>query len=228
MTAKFSRDGLNLTRHLLDYVRRSSVIETTHQKAIREATSALPMARMMVSPEQAQVMAFLARLIRARRIVEVGTFTGYSTSWFAEAIEPEGVVVACDKNDEYMAMARRHWEAAGIGDRIVTRMGLASESLQGLLDEGWAGTVDMMFIDADKTGCPDYYALGLKLLRPGGILLFDNVLWGGSVADPENQEPDTEALRQIALTAVGDPGVESAMLTIGDGLLAVFKPYDRD
>ncbi len=225
MTAKFSRDGLNLTRHLLDYVRRCSVVESDAQRAIREETAGLEMARMMISPEQAQVMAFLARLVRAARIVEVGTFTGYSASWFAEAVEPGGKVVACDKNAEYMAIARRHWERAGLSDRIESRLGPGADSLRDLLSEGWAGTVDLIFIDADKTGCQTYYELGLQLLRPGGILLFDNVLWGGSVADPSDTTDDTEALRQIAATAAGDPSVASALMTIGDGLLAVLKPH---
>lgn len=225
MTAKFTRDGLNLTRHLLDFITEVSVKESDAQRAIREATAPLPMARMMISPVQGQVMGLLARLVRPRRVVEVGSFTGYSAAWMVDALEPGGTLVACDLSLEYLELARQNWAAAGIADRIEVRQGPAADSLQALLDEGWGQSVDLIFVDADKTGYARYYELGLELLRPGGLMLFDNVLWSGAVADPSVDDPSTEALRQISRIARDDASVHSALLSVGDGLLAVFKPY---
>ena len=228
MSAKFERDGLNLTRGLLDYVRQATTLEGAGARAIREETAKMPQAPMMIAPEQAQVMAVLARLARPRRIVEVGVLTGYSAAWLLEALEPGGVLVACDINEEYMALAQAHWDKMGVGDRIDVRLGPGAESLQALLDEGWAGTVDVMFVDADKVGYDTYYTYGKELLRPGGVMFFDNVLWGGSVVDPEDQSDDTRALRAISARARDDDEVHAALLTTGDGVLVVFKPFDEE
>lgn len=225
MSAKFESDGINQTRALLDYIIDASVQESGPQQALRQDTAPMPESMMMVSPEQGQLLGLFARMVRPKRIVEVGTFTGYSATWLAGALEPDGVLVACDISDQYIARAKVHWEAAGLSQKIVPRIGPAAKSLQGLLDEGWAQSVDLIFVDADKTGYDAYYTLGMKLLRPGGVMLFDNVLWSGSVADPQDTTPRTEALRAIVRRAKADPEVYGAVSTIGDGLLAVFKPH---
>jgi O-methyltransferase len=224
-SAKFERDGLNLTRRLLDYVQGATVRETAIQEEIRAYTAALPEAVMMSPPEQGQLMAVLARLVRAERMVEVGVFTGYSATWLAGSLPDHGVLVACDMDEDWMAVARGFWERAGLAERIDGRVGPGAESMQKLLDEGWGGTVDLIFVDADKTGYSTYYHLGLQLLRPGGILLFDNVLWSGEVANPENREGNTEALREVVRVAAADSDVHAAVLTDADGLLLVMKPY---
>lgn len=221
--AKWASDGLNLTHHLLSFVRDSTVRENDIQKEIRAYTANDPWAIMMIPPEQGQLMRVLALLVGAKRIVEVGSFTGYSATWLADALPADGQLVACDIDPDYMATATGFWEKAGLMDRIQTRLGPGNDGMQSLLDDGWAETVDMIFLDADKTGYQDYYELGLKLLRPGGILLFDNVLWSGKVANLEDTEPDTVALRAISKYAAADERVDAAMLTDADGLLLARK-----
>jgi predicted O-methyltransferase YrrM len=223
MAAKYQTDGLNLTSSLLSYVRASSVRESVSQSMIRTETAPLPDSQMMISPEQGSVMAWLFRLLKPRRIVEVGVFTGYSATWLASALEDGGELIACDANEATLSRAVDSWREAGLQDRIRPLLGPAAETLNELLGRGWAASVDAMFIDADKTGYGVYYELGLELLRPGGVVLFDNVLWGGRVADDGDQSPDTVALRRIVAQATDDPRVHSAMLTDGDGLLAVLK-----
>jgi predicted O-methyltransferase YrrM len=221
--AKWASDGLNLTHELLSFVRDQTVVENTIQHEIRAYTANDPWAIMMIPPEQGQLMRVLALLVGARRIVEVGSFTGYSATWLADALPTDGQLIACDIDPDYLATATGFWEKAGLMDRIQTRLGPGTEGMQSLLDEGWAESVDMIFVDADKTGYPDYYELGLKLLRAGGILLFDNVLWSGRVADEGDQDPDTVALRAISGHAASDDRVDAAMLTDADGLLLVRK-----
>jgi len=223
MAAKFETDGLNLTRGLLNYILDATVHESPTQARIRKETAEqLPNARMMISPVQGHVVQFLARLLNPKRIVEVGVFTGYSATWLASALAEGGTLAACELNEEYLAKARAYWAEAGL-DQIRGLLGPGAQGLQTLLDEGWAGTVDAMFIDADKVGYDTYYTMGYELLRPGGMMLFDNTLWGGSVADPSNIEPSTEALRAISRRADADESVHAALLSVGDGLLAVLK-----
>lgn len=221
--AKFERDGLCLSRALLEYVRESTVRESEAQRQLRLETAALPDAAMMTPPEQGQLMALLARLLGARRIVEVGTYTGYGTSWLAGALAPGGRVVTCEIEPGHLERARRAWQRAGLAERIEARLGPAARTLRELAEQGWRGRTDLVFVDADKTGYFTYYELGLELLRPGGLMLFDNVLWGGAVIDPAAQDPSTRALRAIVRHAAADPRVHCAVLTDGDGLLAVLK-----
>ncbi|MBH23893.1 MAG: SAM-dependent methyltransferase [Myxococcales bacterium] len=223
MAAKFETDGLNLTRGLLNYILDTTVQESPTQIQIREETAAtLSNARMMISPVQGSVVRFLARMLRPSRVVEVGVFTGYSATWLADALDEGGTLVACELNQEYLDKARAYWAQAGL-TQIRGILGPGQDGLQTLLDEGWAGTVDVMFVDADKTGYDTYYTMGCELLRPGGLMLFDNTLWGGSVADPSDTEPSTEALRAISRRAAADDRVDAALLSVGDGLLAVLK-----
>ncbi len=225
MAAKFQRDGLNLTWQLLEYVRNTTVNESPLQVALREETADLPLGQMMISPEQGQAMEFFAHLVQAKRIVEVGSFTGYSATWLAKALPADGVLMACDVSEEYTSIAARYWKQAGLDDRIKLRLAPAAETLQQLLEDGWAGTVDLMFIDADKIGYETYYEFGLKLLRPGGLFLFDNALWGGSVADGDNTEASTQALRAVNARVSQENHTWSALLTIGDGILGAVKRY---
>jgi len=222
--AKFEQDGLHLTQGLLEYVRKASVEETAIQQEIRAFTANLPEAIMMIPPEQGQLLSLLARVIGAERIVEVGVFTGYSATWLVESLPANGRLIACDLEPEWMDIAQEFWRKAGLNDRIEARLGPGSESLKALLSEGWRETVDMLFIDADKTSYSIYYELGMQLLRPGGLLVFDNVLWSGEVANPANNEESTVALREVVRLASADPASHAAVVTHADGLLLVMKP----
>lgn len=180
---------------------------------------------MQISPEQGALMQVLARLMDVRTYVEVGTFTGYSALAVALAIhdKPGARVHACDLSPEFLDIAAGYWREAGVADTVTPHAGPGADSLSALISHGLEGRVDMMFIDADKTGYPAYYALGLRLLRPGGLMLIDNMLWGGKVADPSVQDPDTVALRQLAAHIHEDPRVEMTLASVGDGLSVVMK-----
>lgn len=223
MTAKHLRDGLNLTYDLLQWVRDTTVQETEVQTQIRSKTAERDNARMMISPEQGKLLGLLARMVGARRAIEVGSFTGYSATWIADAVGPDGLLVACDLSDEYLAEARAHWERAGLAERIETRLGPAAESLDAMIADGGAGSFDFVFVDADKTGYAGYFERALTLLRVGGVVVFDNALWSGSVANPEDVRPSTAALRDLAGDVAADPRVFASMMTDGDGLLVAYK-----
>lgn len=213
-----SNETLPLTDELYAYLKAKGVRESAALAALREETASMPMAVMQIAPEQGQFMAMLILLTGARLCLEVGTFTGYSALACAEALPPDGKLIALDISEEWTAIGRRHWAAAGVDDRIDLRLGPAFDSLNRLLDEGRAGSFDFMFIDADKTGYLDYYELGLALLRPGGLVAVDNVLWSGSVAAPGPGDDDTEALRRFNDALVEDDRVDLVMVPIGDGL----------
>lgn len=173
---------------------------------------------MQISPEQGQFMAFLARLTGARRVVEVGTFTGYSALTVALALPADGRLVACDVSAEWTAIGRRYWEEAGVADKIDMRLAPALETLDALLTDGHADTFDMAFIDADKENYGAYYERCLRLIRPGGLIMVDNVLWGGSVADPDRDDGDTNAIRALNRALRDDDRVDFSLVPIGDGL----------
>ena len=213
-----SNQTLQLTDELYAYLKAKGVRESPALAALREETASLPMAVMQIAPEQGQFMAMLIRLTGARRCLEVGTFTGYSALACAEALPVDGQLVALDISEEWTAIGRRHWSAAGLADRIDLRLGPAAESMQAMLDEGQAGSFDFLFIDADKTGYARYYELGLELLRPGGLVAVDNVLWDGAVAAPGPGDADTEALRAFNDALILDRRVDLVMVPVGDGL----------
>jgi predicted O-methyltransferase YrrM len=177
---------------------------------------------MQISPEQGRFMALLVRLMGARRTLEVGVFTGYSALSVALALPPEGRIVACDISEEWSAMARRHWEKAGVAHKIDLRIAPALETLDTLIAEG-AAPFDFAFIDADKSNYLGYYERALALVRPGGLIAVDNTLWSGAVADPGNDDRDTRAIRAFNDALHADPRVETAMLPIGDGLSLALK-----
>lgn len=191
-------------------------------KALREETASLAAANMQISPEQGQLMQLLIALTQAKTLVEVGTFTGYSALAMALALPEEGRLHACDISEEWTAMGRRHWQQAGVSEKIELHIGPAATTLERLLKE-LAGQVDFVFIDADKTNYDTYYELGLQLLRDGGLIAIDNVLWGGKVADPSQNDPDTAALRTLNQKIAEDNRVTHSMIPIGDGLTLVYK-----
>ena len=206
-------------RYLGTVVARESPV----QQRLRRETAALPDGGMQIGADQGVLLAFLVRLIGARRAVEIGTFTGYSALTIAAALPADGQLVCCDVSDEWTAIARRYWAEAGVADRIELHLRPAQETLALLLKGGAAGSFDFAFIDADKTGYDGYYEACLALLRTGGLVAIDNVLWGGSVADPADERPDTVALRKLTAKIRDDPRVDACVLSVGDGVLIARK-----
>lgn len=191
------------------------------QRELIEATRRFgDVSMMQVSPEQGAFLTLLARILGARRALEVGTFTGYSTLCLARGLGEGGRVLTCDVSEEWTRIARRHWERAGVAERIDLRIGPALETLRGLpAEEAW----DLGFIDADKPGYPGYYEEILARLRPGGLVLVDNVLWSGAVVDPAKDDPNTTAIREFNDRVAADERVEAVMLPIADGLTLARK-----
>lgn len=214
---------LNLDERTHAYLLANSVREPAILARLRAETARLSAARMQISPEQGQFMALLVKLLGARRCLEVGTFTGYSALACALALPADGRLIALDVSEEWTAVGRRYWDEAGVGDRIELRLGPAGDSLRQLRREGMDGSFDFMFIDADKTGYADYVEQGCRLVRGGGLIAIDNVLWGGSVADPADQEPDTVALRALNAALKDDRRFDLSMVPIGDGLTLLRK-----
>ena len=215
-----SRRTGHLTDALHAYLLRWGVDEPAPVRALREDTHKLSQDGWQSSPEQAQFMALLAGAIGARRILEVGTFTGYCTLRMALALPEGGRVVACDITDEFVEKAgRRHWRDAGMDDRIDLRIGPAAETLERLLSDSGPGSFDMAFIDADKEDYPAYFALCAQLVRPNGLILIDNAFWSGRVADPDDTRKSTAAIREATRMAREREDFEVALVPIGDGLL---------
>jgi predicted O-methyltransferase YrrM len=214
---------VSLTDRLQDYIRAHSLRELPLLADLRAETAKLPAAGMQISPEQGQLMALLVELIGARRTLEVGTFTGYSSLAVALALPADGQLVACDVSEEYTAVARRYWAEAGVAGKIELRLGPALETLDRLLAAGETGKFDFAFIDADKANYLGYYERCLALLRQGGLLAVDNVLWGGAVADPEAMDGDTLAIRAVNERIAADERVSMTLLPVGDGLTLARK-----
>lgn len=209
---------------LQDYVAQMSLREPQVLAELREETSRLPLHLMQISPEQGQFLRLLVRAFGVRRAVEVGVFTGYSLLCTALGMPADGSVVACDVDEEWAAMAMRYAKRAGVADKIDLRIGDARATLRHLIDdEGLAGTVDFVFIDADKEGYEEYYERGLTLLRPGGLLLVDNVLWHGAVINDEVQDSETRALRAFNAKVRDDDRVDLSMIPYADGLTFALK-----
>lgn len=207
---------------IFNYIRQTTLQEPPVLTRLRERTAEMPNAGMQISPEQGQFMALLVRLMGARRCLEVGTFTGYSALAVALALPEDGVVVACDVNDEWTSVGKPFWQDAGVADRIDLRIARGLDTLAALASNG-TEPFDFAFIDADKKNYPAYYEKVLDLLRPGGLMLFDNMLWGGSVADSEDTDRATEAIRTVNDRAATDDRVESSLVPLGDGVLLIRK-----
>lgn len=218
-----TKKTLGLDNQLYDYLLSVSLRESPILRQLREETAQLPNAMMQISPEQGQFMALLVQLLGARRTLEVGVFTGYSSLCVALALPAEGQMIACDVSEEYTAVARRYWEAAGVADKIDLRLAPALETLDGLLAQGQAGTFDFAFIDADKGNYDGYYERSLQLIRPGGLIAIDNVLWSGRVADPASQERNTQMIRGLNQKLHQDQRISLSLVPIADGLSLALK-----
>ncbi len=218
-----SNRTIAMTDPLYDYYLTVALREPPLLRELREETARMPQARMQIAPEQGQFMALLTELIGARRALEIGTFTGYSALCVALAMPADGRLVACDISEEYTAVARRYWARAGVADRIELRLGPAKATLDALLAAGAGGGFDFAFIDADKENYDAYYERALALLRRGGLLAVDNVLWNGAVADPAKTDADTTAIRALNARIRDDARVSMTMVPIGDGLTLARK-----
>jgi predicted O-methyltransferase YrrM len=207
-----------LTDELRAYLLRVGVREDAALVALRERTAALPESRMQICPEQGAFLTVFARAVAARRILEVGTFTGYSALAFAHALPADGELVCCDVSEPWTTIARAAWTAAGVSDRVRLHLGPAVDTLDALLAAGQAGTFDLAFVDADKGNYHVYHERCLQLVRRGGVVLYDNVLWGGRLVDAADRTPDTVALRAFNEALAVDPRVDLSMLPVGDGL----------
>jgi predicted O-methyltransferase YrrM len=215
--------SLALDDRLYAYYRSVGLREHPALAALREATDALPDGSMRSSAEQAQLLAFLVELTGAKRVLEVGCFTGYGTLAMALALPPDGRLVTLDANDDWPAVGRPFWEQAGVAPRIELRLGLAEDGMRGLLAEDGPASFDLVYVDADKKRYGTYYDLALELTRPGGVVALDNVLWRGRVADPDDGSRQTETLRVLNARLHADGQVSLVMLPIGDGLTLTRK-----
>jgi caffeoyl-CoA O-methyltransferase len=213
-----SNRTLSLDDRLYDYLLRHSLREPPALAALRAETASHPQVNLQIAPEQGQFMQMLVRLLDARRAIEVGVFTGYSSLAVALAMPEDGRLLACDVSEEYTAIARRHWERAGVAHKIELVLAPALQTLDARLAAGEAGRYDFAFIDADKTGYLAYYERLMKLVRPGGLIVVDNTLWSGDVANPANRNPDTVAIREFNDRLLADPRIELSLMPLGDGL----------
>ena len=218
-----SRRTLNMDDPLYAYLLAHSTREHPAQVALREATRTWPRAGMQISPEQGQLITLLLRLIGAKRAIEIGVFTGYSALTTALALPADGRLLACDISDSDTRLGQPYWQQAGVVQKIEFVVAPAQQTLRARLASGEAGTYDFVFIDADKTGYDAYYELSLQLLRVGGLIAIDNVLWGGSVVHPADGDADTEALQVLNAKIHRDERVDMALLPIGDGLTLARK-----
>jgi len=209
----------NISGALTDYVDSNWLRESPLKRRLRDETAKMPRAGMQISAHQGQQIGLLARAIGARRAVEVGTFTGYSSLCIAEALPPDGKLWCCDVSEEWTSVARRYWKEAGLADRIELTIAPALKTLDWLLAQGLTGQLDLAFIDANKNDYDAYYERCLKLVRRGGIILVDNVLWRGRVADPAQRDDTVTDFRTLLKETAESPAVLSALSLAGDGLL---------
>lgn len=214
---------LTLNSQIYDYLLAHSLREPAVLKGLRSYTQKMPEAGMQVSPEQGQFMALLVKLIGAKKCLEVGTFTGYSSTVVALALPEDGRVLCLDVSAKFTEKARSIWLEAGISDKITLQLGPAKDSLEQLVRDGQFGQYDFAFIDADKSNYLNYYELILDLIRPGGLVVVDNTLWGGAVADPQQNSPDTLAIRAFNKRVHADDRVDMSLLPVGDGMTLVRK-----
>jgi predicted O-methyltransferase YrrM len=205
------------------YLVNTSVRETDVARRLREETQKLPQAQMQIGPDQGQFLQLLVQLIQAKKTLEVGVFTGYSSLWVATGLPDHGRVVACDVSEEYTSIARRYWKEAGVDHKIDLQLRPALETLDKLLVSGGAETFDFAFIDADKSNYDNYYERILRLVRRGGVVAIDNTIWSGRVANPEETDSDTVAIRKLNEKLHRDERVALSMLTVGDGLTLAMR-----
>ena len=218
-----SRVHTPMTPELSDYVRGITLREPEPLRRLRDSNESHPHAGMQTSPEQGQFLNLLARMIGAKNTLEVGVFMGYSSTWVALALPADGRIIACDTSEEYTASARKAWRESGVEAKVDLRIAPALETLDKLLAEGRAGKFDFAFIDADKGNYANYYERALALLRPGGVIAIDNVLWDGRVADEKEHDADTEAIRAFNRKLHADTRVSLSLVPLGDGLTLAWK-----
>lgn len=214
---------LNLTPEVYDYMQKISLREPSVLQKLREQTHKMSMSQMQISPEQGQFMGLLIKLMHAKKTLDIGTFTGYSAISVALALPEDGKVIACDINIEWTKLAKRFWEMAGVAHKIDLRLAPATETLQALIDEGQGNSFDFAFIDADKANYLIYYEKSLQLVRSGGLIAVDNVLWSGKVADPNINDDKTQIIRELNAKISQDERVSISMLPVGDGLFLALK-----
>ncbi len=208
---------------LFEYLLTNSLRDSDIKKRLREETANLPEGGMQITPEQGQFMALLVKALGVKKALEIGTFTGYSALCVAEALPEDGKLVACDASEDWTRIGRKYWEEAGVANEIELRIGDAIQSLDTLLSQGEADSFDLAFIDADKVNMDAYYERCLKLVRQGGMILLDNVLWGGRVVDTAINDEDTVAIRALNAKIRDDDRVDASMLMVGDGLYLARK-----
>lgn len=213
----------NIEPRAAGYMRQVSLRESQILQELRRETANLPAGGMQISPEQGQLMALLIGVLDARRTIEIGVFTGYSSICVAMALPEDGKIVACDVSEEWTSVARRYWKAAGVDRKIELRLAPALDTLDALLKSDGEGSFDFAFIDADKSNYDAYYEGCLRLLRRGGIVAIDNVLWHGRAFDDSNQDADTIAIRRLNLKLRDDRRVAISLLPIGDGVTLAAK-----
>src|ERR1700733_3877383 len=216
-------DDLTINDELLEYMRRVTLREPELLRRLREETAGYPNSNFQISAEQGQFMGLLMHLMGARRTIEVGVYTGYSALAVALALPDDGRIIACDINEEWTSVGRRYWREAGVAGKIDLRLGPALATLDGLIASGQGNQFDFVFIDADKTNYANYYERALVLLRPGGLVAVDNVLWYGRVIDASFDDPDTRAIRALNEQLKGDDRVWLSMLPVRDGLTLACK-----
>jgi Predicted O-methyltransferase len=218
-----STQSIGLSDELHEYLLSVSLREPEVMQRLRAETAEHPKSNMQIAPEQGQFLRFLVQLIGARRTIEVGVFTGYSALAVASTLPPTGTLVACDVSEEYTEVARRYWTEAGVADRIDLRIAPAEETLAALVDDGQDGTFDFSFIDADKERYDAYYEQSLRLLRPGGVIVLDNVFRGGQVADPDVDDESVRAIQRLNEKMHDDGRVDLSMLPLADGVTLAMK-----
>ncbi len=217
------KEGLGLDSRLYEYLLSVSLREARILTKLRQETSQHSASIMQISPDQGQFLALLVKLLGAKKTLDIGVFTGYSSLVVALALPESGKVIACDRDPTPTAIARRYWELAGVAHKIDLRLAPALDTLDQLIADGESGSFDFAFIDADKRNYSNYYERALTLLRPGGMVAIDNVLWSGSVADPEDTDPRTLAIREFNQKLHQDNRVEISLLAIADGLTLALK-----
>jgi predicted O-methyltransferase YrrM len=212
-----------LEKSLYEYLQSVSLREPEILAQLRQETAQHPSSRMQITPEQGQFMALLVQLMGAKKTLDIGVFTGYSSLVVALALPQEGKVVACDLSEEYTAIARRYWQQAGVADKVELHIAPALDTLDRLIAAGEAGTFDFAFIDADKNNYANYYERSLQLLRPGGLIAIDNVLQSGRVAAPQEQDKITNSMRAFNQKLHQDPRITMSLVPIADGLTLALK-----
>ena len=213
-----ARDHVGVPDHVYDYLVRIGVREPEILARLREETGRHPRGIMQVPREEGAFLGLLAELVGARRYLEIGTFTGYSSLAVALALPPDGRIVCCDISEAFTSIARRYWAEAGVADKVDLRIGPAVDTLDALLADGGDNTFDMAFIDADKGNYSNYWERCVRLVRPGGVIVVDNVLWSGAVADPLDQSADTIAIRAVSQRIHDDERVTAVLLPVADGM----------